>query len=61
MDDLKNLNVVEMKVKDEEMHVMTEIKKNAKKLFNCLNLEIPEKILYQSNPEIQFVGPAEPF
>ncbi len=58
LDELKQLSVVEMKVKNEEIHVLTEIKKNAKKMFSCLKLELPEKVLYQSNPEVQFVGPA---
>lgn len=58
IDDLKQLSVVEMKVKDEELHLLTEIKKNAKKMFSCLKMNLPEKILYQSNPEIRFVGPA---
>lgn len=58
MDELKQLHVVEMKVKDEELHLLTEVKKKAKKLFSCINLNVPEKILYQSNPNIQFVGPA---
>ena len=58
MDDLKSLSVVEMKVKDEELHMLTEIKKNAKKFFKCLDLEVPEKTVYQSNPNIKFVVPA---
>ena len=58
MDDLKSLSVVEMKVKDEELHMLTEIKKNAKKFFKCLDLKVPEKMIYQSNSDVQFVGPA---
>ena len=58
LDELKQLAVVEMKVKNEELHLLTEIQKNAKKLFSCLNMKPPEKVLYQSNSDIQFVGPA---
>ena len=58
LDELKQLSVVEMKVKNEEIHMLTQIKKNAKKMFACLNLKVPEKIIYESNPLIQYVGPA---
>ncbi len=58
LDELKQYSVVEMKVKDEEMHILTELKKNAKKMFTSLKLDIPDKVVYQSNPLVQFVGPA---
>lgn len=58
LDDLKQLSVVEMKVKEEELHLLTEIKSNAKKMFSVLNLKTPQKVIYQSDPEAVFVGPA---
>lgn len=58
LDELKQVSVVEMKVKNEEMHILTEVKRNAKKMFSCLNMKLPEKVLYQSNKNIEFVGPA---
>lgn len=58
LDELKQLSVVEMQVKNEEMHMLTQVKKNAKKMFAALNLEVPEKVIYDSNPNAQYVGPA---
>ena len=58
LDGLKQLSVVEIKVKNEELHMLTQVKKNAKKMFTCLNLKVPEKVIYESNPNVQYVGPA---
>ncbi len=57
MNDLKRLSVVEMKVKDEEVHLLTEVKEGAKKMFKAVNLELPKRIIYRSNPVQEFVVP----
>ena len=43
-----------MKVKEEEIHLLTEIKEGAKKIFKAMQMKLPEKIQYQSPnyPEI---------
>ncbi len=55
--DLKALSVVEMKVDKEEMHVLTKIKTGASKIFKALKMRAPKKVLFRSNPEMQYVVP----
>ena len=57
MNDLKRLDVVEIKIKNEEMHLLTEIKEGAKKIFKAMQMKLPEKIQYQSSSFPQIVVP----
>ena len=57
MNDLKRLSVIEMKIKQEEVHLMTEVKEGAKKIFKAINLELPERVVYRSNSIEKLVVP----
>lgn len=58
--DLKRVHVAELKIKQEEVHLLTEMKEGAKKLFKCLGTPLPEKIIYQSSRLPIFVVPRFP-
>lgn len=57
LDELKQVHVVEMKAKEEEIHLLTEVKAKAKKLFKSIKLSIPDRVIYHSNPAVQLVVP----
>ena len=60
MDDLKALHVIEMKVENEDLHLLTEIKKGTKKLFKATKLSFPDRIVYQSPSLPKYVVPTLP-
>lgn len=57
LNELKCLSVVEMKVNDEEVHLLTELKQGAKKMFEAIKLQVPERVVYRSSPLVEYVVP----
>ena len=57
MDALNELRVVEFKVRDEEYHILTEIKARVKKVFKSIKMGIPDRVVYKSLKVKKFVVP----
>ncbi len=58
MEDLKQLHVVELNMKENDVHLLTDINAGAKKIFKSLKIILPEKIQFQSSNLPKFVVPA---
>jgi len=55
MSSLKRLQVVDMKICDKSLHILTEAEPKTKEVFKAMKMQLPDKILYNALMDIPFV------